>query len=88
MAYVNEVTRHAADQVAIARAADADKYAPYYWTRATQYLHRARHNAGHADFQAATRFGQLAAEAAAQATTEALLAKGSAKPAESRKDTP
>jgi hypothetical protein len=71
IAYVNEVTRHADDAVAAARQAEADKYSPYWWTRATEYLHKARENAAHADFQGANRFGRLASEAAEKAIVEA-----------------
>lgn len=71
IAYVNEVTRHADDAVAAARHAEAEKYAPYWWTRATQYLHKARERAAYADFQGATRFGRLATEAAEQAIVDA-----------------
>jgi hypothetical protein len=60
--YVSEVTRNASDAVDAARAAHADKYSPYYWTRATEYLHEAR--------EAANRYGRLATEAANQAVTE------------------
>jgi hypothetical protein len=72
--YVSEVSRHASDAVDTARAAHADKYAPYWWTRATQYLEQAREVAAYADFQGANRFGRLAAEAADKATEEALIA--------------
>jgi hypothetical protein len=71
IAYVNEVTRHADDAVEAARRAQADKLAPYWWTRATQYLHKARENAARADFQGANRFGRLASEAAEKAIVEA-----------------
>ncbi len=74
IAYVNEVTRKASDSVERARAAEADKYSPYYWTRATQYLHQAKVLAAHADFQAANRFGRLANEAAEKAVVEAAEA--------------
>ncbi len=73
--YVNEVTRHAADQVGEARAAEADKYAPYYWTRAVEYYNKARELAAHADFQGANQFGRLASEAAEKAVSEAVEAK-------------
>jgi|SRR6185503_6015892 len=72
--YVGEVTRKATDAVAAARAVQADKYAPYWWTRATQYLHKAQEVAAHADFQGANRFGRLATEAANKAAEEATLA--------------
>jgi hypothetical protein len=74
IAYVNDVTRKASSSVDAARSAEADKYAPYYWTRATEYLHKARERAAYADFQGANRFGRLATEAAElaeQAATEA-----------------
>ncbi len=71
--YVGEV-RTAADAVEAARAVHADKYAPYWWTRANQYLHKANEIAAHADFQGANRFGRLATEAASKATEEATLA--------------
>lgn len=74
IAYVNEVTRKASDSVDAARAAQADKYSPYYWTRATQYFHQARVLAAHADFQGANRFGRLASEAADKAIVEAAAA--------------
>ena len=72
--YVGEVSRHASGAVDAARAAHADKLAPYWWTRATQYLDKAREVAAHADFGGANRFGKLAAEAADKATEEALIA--------------
>jgi len=74
IAYVNEVTRKASDSIDAARAAQADKYSPYYWTRATQYFHQARVLAAHADFQGANRFGRLASEAADKAVVEAAEA--------------
>lgn len=73
--YVNEVTRRASTAVAEARAAEADKYSPYYWTRATEYLRKARELAAHADMQEANRYGRLASEAAELALEEATTAK-------------
>jgi len=70
IAYVNEV-RRADDKVAEARHAEAEKYAPYWWTRATEYLHKARERAARADFQGANRFGRLSAAAAEQAVVDA-----------------
>ncbi len=71
IAYVNEVTRRADDAVAQARQAEAEKHAPYWWTRANEYLHKARENAARADFQGANRFGRLATEAAEKAIVDA-----------------
>jgi sRNA-binding protein len=74
IAYVGQVTFDADNAVAAARAANAEKYSPYWWTRATQYLHMAREVAAHADFQGANRFGRLATEAAKQAQAESEAA--------------
>jgi len=73
--YVNEVTRTAATKVDEARAAEADKFSPYYWTRATEFLRKARELAAHADFQAANRYGRLSSEAAGLAIEEAATVK-------------
>ena len=74
--YVSQVTRTAASAVDDARAVDAERLAPYDWTRAIEYLRAAREQAAHANFQAANRFGRLAAEAAVQARADALAAVG------------
>lgn len=71
IAYVGEVTWRADSAVAEARHAEAEKHAPYWWTRATQYLKKAREVAARADFQGANRYGRLATEAARQAVIEA-----------------
>lgn len=78
IAYVNEVTRRAASSVEEARAAEAEKYAPYYWTRAIEYLVKARETAARADYQGANRYGRLATESAekARAHAEVRKAKG------------
>lgn len=75
VAYVGEVTRKASERVERARAAEADKYAPYYWTRAKEYLYKARERAAYADYQGANRFGRLASEAADLAEQHAVEAK-------------
>jgi hypothetical protein len=71
--YVRDVGQAAA-AVEDARAAQAEKYAPYWWTRATEYLHKAREVAAYADYQGASRFGQIAAEAATRAAADARIA--------------
>ncbi|MFN0253622.1 MAG: DUF4398 domain-containing protein [Kofleriaceae bacterium] len=73
IAYVNEVTRRASTSVEAAKAAQADKYAPYYWTRANQYLRQARVAAARADFQGANRFGRLASESGDKAVEESAI---------------
>lgn len=72
--YLGEVTRGAQTAVDQARAQQADKYAPYYWTRAVNYLRAAREEAARADFQGANHFGRLAREAAELAANEASTA--------------
>lgn len=72
--YVSGVTGDASSAVDEARAAKAEELAPYWWTRAVEYLARARHEAAEADWQAANRFGALAREAAQTAVTEAKAA--------------
>lgn len=72
--YVSGVTGGASSAVDEARAAKAEELAPYWWTRAVEYLARARHEAAAADWQAANRFGRLAREAAETAVTEANAA--------------
>jgi hypothetical protein len=52
----------------------ADKYSPYYWTRATEYLRKARELAAHSDMQEANRYGRLATEAAELALEESTTA--------------
>lgn len=70
--YVNQVTRKASSAVEAARLAEAEVYAPYHYTLAVAYLHKAREEAAAADFQAANRFGRLSHEAAEQARALAV----------------
>ena len=70
--YVNQVTRQASSEVAAARSVQADKHAPYWYTLAVEYLHKAREEAAAADFQAANRFGRRSSEAARKARSVAL----------------
>jgi len=72
--YVSEVSHGASNAVDLAREAHADKYSPYYWTRAVNYLQAARESVARADFQGANRFGRLAREAAELAANEATTA--------------
>jgi hypothetical protein len=58
--YVSQVTQRASAAVQSARSAGADKYAPYEFTMAEQYLHKAREEEGYSDHQAAIRFGKKA----------------------------
>lgn len=70
--YVQWVSLEADAAVAAARAAGADELAPYWYTLAVEYLHKAREEAALADFEAAHRFGRQAHRAAVEARTLAL----------------
>jgi hypothetical protein len=65
--YINDVTRKASNDVEAARAAQADQYAPYFYTLAVEYLRKAREEAAHADFESASRLGRMASKAARRA---------------------
>jgi hypothetical protein len=69
---VSQVTQSAAREVAAAKSAQADKYAPYEYTMAVEYLHKAREEAGYADYQSAIRFGKRSEESAKKAREIAL----------------
>lgn len=71
--YINEVTRKASTDVEAARAAQADQYAPYYYTLAVEYLRKAREEAAHADFEAASRLGRMASKAARRAVELSIV---------------
>lgn len=83
--YVNRVTQRANSAVEVAQADKANELSPYWWTRATLYLHKAREEAAHAGFAAANRFGRIAGDAAERASEEAAGAKASPKTAKSPK---
>ena len=70
--YVSHVAFSASDKVEAARAAEAAKWSPYWWTRAVEYLHQAKVEAAYAHFEAANHFGRLSEEAADHAREEAL----------------
>ena len=74
--YITTVAKDAASEVAAAKAANADKYAPYEYTAAVEYLHKAREEEGYADHQAAVRFGKLAIDHAAKAKKIAVANAG------------
>jgi hypothetical protein len=78
--YIATVTQDATAELAAAKAASADKYAPYEYTAAVEYLHKAREEEGYADHQAAVRFGKLATENAAKAKKIALENAGQPPP--------
>jgi hypothetical protein len=70
VAYINQVPRDAAGKVDHAKALEAEKWSPYWYTRAVTYLRMAREVAAHADYQGANRFGRLSSEAADKAIAD------------------
>lgn len=61
-------------QVQAARTAGADKLAPYDWTAANLYLHKAREEIGYSDYGVAVDFAEKASKYANQARENALAA--------------
>jgi len=59
-------------QIEAARTAQADKYAPYEWTAANLYLHKAREEVGYSDFEVAVDFAQKASKYANEARDKAM----------------
>ena len=62
--YINQVSVKAAGAVSAAKLAQADRYAPYEFTAAEEYLHKAREEASYAEYQEAIEFGRKAEELA------------------------
>jgi hypothetical protein len=65
--YANQVSLKAASAVSDAKRAQGDRYAPYEFTAAEGYLHKAREEAGYAQYQDAIEFGRKAEELAHRA---------------------
>jgi hypothetical protein len=90
--FLNQVSGKAARAVAAAKEADAEKHAPYEYTAAVEYLHKAREEGGHAEYQIAIAYGRRAEELAtrARALAEEKRADGGAgpEPGTAAKDTP
>jgi len=78
--YITQVSQTASGELAAAKAAKADKYAPYEYTAAVEYLHKAREEEGYADHEAAVHFGKMSADFASKAREIALAAAASGAP--------
>jgi hypothetical protein len=61
-------------QIEVARAAGAEKYAPYEWTAANLYLHKARELVGRSEYEVALGFSEKATKFAQEARTNAIAA--------------
>ena len=65
--YMSQVTRKASTAVEAAKAVGADKWAPYEYTCAVEYLHKAREEESQAQHQSAIEFGHKAEDNAEKA---------------------
>jgi hypothetical protein len=55
-----------------AKTAGADRYAPYEFTSAQLYIHKAREEVGYSDFEVGVTFAQKAAKFASEAREKAM----------------
>jgi hypothetical protein len=76
--YINQVSVKAASAVSAAKLAQADRLAPYEYTAAEEYLHKAREEAGYAEYEDAIEFGRRAEDLAnrGRAIAVARLSQG------------
>jgi hypothetical protein len=70
--YINQVSSKAASAVEAAKLAQADKYAPYEYTSAQEYLHKAREEAGYSEYQISIEYGHKSEEFANKARAIAV----------------
>ena len=70
--YISQVGNRAASAVSSAKLAQADRYAPYEYTAAEEYLHKAREEAGYAEYQDAIEYGRKAEDLANRARAIAV----------------
>jgi hypothetical protein len=61
-------------QIEAARTAGADKLAPYEWTSANLYIHKAREEVGYSDFETGVEYAGKASKFANQAKDKAMAA--------------
>ncbi len=62
-----DVSSKAGAALAQAKQVDAERLAPYEYTAAQEYLHKAREEAGYSEYQVSIEFGRKAEELAARA---------------------
>ena len=70
--YISQVGNKAASAVSAAKLAQADRYAPYEYTAAEEYLHKAREEAGYSEYQDAIEYGKRAEDLANRARAIAV----------------
>jgi hypothetical protein len=72
-------------QIQAARTAGAEKLAPYEWTSANLYIHKAREEVSYSDYQAGVDFAVKASKFANEAREKAM-ANANAEPSSSSSD--
>lgn len=72
MEYIGQVSNRAQLALVQAHRAQADKYAPYEFTKAREYLQKAKEKAGRASFQAAIEYGRRSEDLATRARAIAV----------------
>jgi len=82
--YISQVGNKAASAVSSAKLAQADRYAPYEYTAAEEYLHKAREEAGYAEYQDAIEFGRRSEDLANRARAIAVSKQAEAASKSSR----
>src|SRR6185503_11182604 len=70
--YISQVGNKAASAVSAAKLAQADRYAPYEFTAAEEYLHKAREEGGYAEYEDSIEYGRRAEELANKARAIAV----------------
>jgi hypothetical protein len=65
--YVNQVNGKSARAVAAAKQAGGERHAPYEYTSAVEYLHKAREEGSYAQYQVALEYGRRSEEFALKA---------------------
>lgn len=70
--FLGQVNDKAAGAVAAAKEANAAVLAPYEYTAATEYLHKAREEGAYAEYQVAIEYGRRAEELAVRARALAV----------------
>jgi Domain of unknown function (DUF4398) len=75
--YLSQVSDKATRAVAAAKQAHAEQLAPYEFTAANEYLHKAREEGGTAEYQAAIEYGRRAEDLALRARAIAEARAGS-----------
>jgi hypothetical protein len=85
--YISQVGNKASSAVSAAKLAQADRYAPYEYTAAEEYLHKAREEGGYSQYEDAIEYGRRAEDLANRARAIAV-AKQAEKPTKSTRTTP